>query len=106
FDKAFEVYSDVVTNPSFPDDETAAMKKRVIAQIQSEDADWLQQASRYFKQQYFGPMHSPYQFLPIGTEANVSRFTTDQMREWYADKVLASRRVLAIYGDVDPDKAK
>ena len=70
-DKAMAAYADVVNNPTFPEDEAAAMKKRVIAGIAAQDADWFAQASRYFRGQFYGPMNSPYQFLAIGTKKNV-----------------------------------
>lgn len=105
-DKAMAAYADVVNNPTFPEDEAAAMKKRVIAGIAAQDADWFAQASRYFRAQFYGPMNSPYRFLAIGTKKNVEGFTTDQMRDWYEKKVLAAPRVLAVYGDVDPDHVK
>ena len=105
-DKAMTAYADVVNNPTFPDDQVAAMKKRVIAGIAAQDADWFAQASRYFRQQFYGPMNSPYQFLAIGTQKNVEGFTTQQMRDWYEKKVLSAPRVLAVYGDVDPDHVK
>lgn len=105
-DKAMAAYADVVNNPTFPEDEASAMKKRVIAGIAAQDADWFAQASRYFRAQFFGPMNSPYQFLAIGTQKNVESFTTQQMRDWYEKKVLAAPRVLAVYGDVDPDHVK
>ena len=88
---ALEAYADVVNNPTFPADELEPMKQRVIAGIQSQDADWTTQAFRYFKQQYFGPSNSPYQFLTIGTADNVKAFTREQLQQWYKDKVLTSR---------------
>jgi zinc protease len=105
-DKAMDAYADVVNNPAFSEDESKAMKRRVVAAIASQDADWSAQAGRFFKHEYFGPMNSPYQFLPIGTQKNVESFTTQQMRDWYEKKVLAAPRVLAVYGDVDPDHVK
>lgn len=106
FDKAFEAYADVVNNPTFPQDETAAQKKRILAAIGEQDADWFAQAQRYFKKQFFGPMNSPYQFAPIGTQKNVESFTTGQMKDWYWQKVQSAPRVLAVFGDVDPDHAR
>jgi zinc protease len=106
FEKTLDVYGDVVNHPAFPDAEIAPMKLRIAAAIQSEDAEWDQQAIRYFKQQFFGAVHSPYRFLPIGTRENVEKFTADQIRQWYSQKVLAGRRVLAIFGDIDIDEAK
>ena len=106
FDKAFEVYADVVNNPTFPDDQVADMKRRIEAAIAAEDADWSAQAFRFFKKEFFGPMNSPYQFLPIGTKENVERFTSQQLRDWYEQKVQSAPRVLAVFGDVDPDHVK
>jgi predicted Zn-dependent peptidase len=77
------------------------MKQRVSAAIDSQDADWNAQAMRFFKKSYFGPMNSPYQFMPIGTKPNVAKFTPDDLRKFYGERVLHARRVLAVYGDVD-----
>jgi len=106
FGKVFEAYADVVNNPSFPDDESAAMKKRIEAAIAGEDADWEHQMMRFFKKEFFGPLNSPYQFLPIGTAKNVDGFTVQQMRDWYEQKVQNAPRVLAVFGDVDPDEVQ
>ena len=71
YDRDFTVRVDlplVVNNPSFPGAEVKPMKERILAQIEGEDADWEQQALRFFKKQYYGPINSPYQFLPRGTK--------------------------------------
>jgi zinc protease len=106
FAKTMEVYADIINNPAFSDEELAPLKKRVVAAIKSQDADWHQQTVRFFKKEYYGPLNSPYQFLAEGTEQNAETFTARQVRDWYTSKVLNSRRVLAIYGDVDVEKAK
>ncbi len=106
FDKFADLYADVVKNPKFAPDEVAATKQRVAAQIAGEDASWDAQAMRFFKQSFFGPTGSPYQFMPVGTAANVEKLTSDQLRDWYTGHVLGGRKVLAIYGDVDPDHAE
>ena len=105
-DSLMGLYADVVRNPKFADDEVAAMKQRIDADIAGEDASWDAQAIRFFKKSYFGPTGSPYQFLPIGTRAVVDKLTPEQLRKWYAEKVLGGRKVIAIYGDVDPDHAE
>jgi zinc protease len=106
FEKTLAAYADVVNHPSFPEAELGPMKERIEAAIVGEDADWSAAAFRFFKQEFFGPMNSPYRFMAIGTKENVDRFTIEQIRQWYAQKVMAGRRVLAIYGDVDPEQAK
>ena len=106
FDKAFATYADVVNNPAFQDAEAAAMKKRIEAAIAAQDADWSAQAGRFFKEKFYGPLQSPYQFMPIGTAKNVESFSAQQMRDWYEKKVQPAPRVLAVFGDVDPDHVK
>jgi zinc protease len=103
FDKTMDVYADVVTHPAFDGKELAMMKTRVDADISSQDADWTAQAMRFYKHEFFGPGNSPYQFMPIGTSENVDKFTADQLRDWYKDKILGGHRVIAIYGDIDLD---
>ncbi len=103
FDSLMGLYADVVKHPKFADDEVAAMKQRIDADIAGEDANWDAQAIRFFKKSFFGPTGNPYQFLPIGTTAVVDKLTPEQLRKWYAERVLSRSRVLAIYGDVDCD---
>jgi zinc protease len=106
FDKTLDVFIDVVQNPVFPEEETELMKRRVTAAIQSQDADWFAASFRYFRKSYFEPKNSPYQYLAIGTEENVQGFTPQQVRQWYTDKVLKAPRVLAVYGDIDVERAR
>jgi len=104
--RTLEVFADVVKNPTFPDSEVAILQKRIVAAIDAQDADWFGQAMRFFRKTYFAPHNSPYQFLPIGTKQNVEQFTPIQARQWYTQKILKSRRVLAIFGDVDTQQAR
>ncbi|HWE00762.1 MAG TPA: pitrilysin family protein [Tepidisphaeraceae bacterium] len=106
FARTMSVYADIVNHPAFDEAQLAPMKNRIVAAIKGEDADWTQQAIRFFKKEYYGPSNSPYQFLSEGTRQNAEKFTIQQVRDWYEKKILASRRVVAIYGDVDADAAK
>lgn len=106
FSRAMGVYADIVKNPTFPDAELAPVKQRVLAGIEGQDADWHSQAMRFFKKQYFGPLNSPYQFVSVGQKSLIEQATAAQLREWYQSKVLAGRKVLAIYGDVTLDEAQ
>jgi zinc protease len=101
FAKTMEVYADVVNHPSFPEAELGPIKQRTLGAIESIDSDWTNQAMRYFKKVYFGPLNSPYQFMTIGTKETVPTFTPEQLKSWYTQKILPSKRVIAIYGDVD-----
>ena len=100
-DKGLSVFSDLVHNPTFPDDEVKAVKQRVEAAIDDQDRDWFGGGSRYFHSVFFGRSGSPYQFTVLGTKETVEKFTPQDLRKWYSEKVLKGKRVLAIYGDID-----
>ncbi len=104
-DRTLEVYSDVVNHPAMAENQVADMKRRILAAIESQDAAWDQQAFHFFKHQFFGPMHSPYQFQVIGTKENIARFTTADLRQWYESKVKKAPHVMAIFGDIDTEQA-
>ncbi len=106
FDKTIEVFADVANNPAFPAAELAPMKQRIDAAIAGEDADWTAQSMRFFKQSFYGDSHNPYRLMPIGTLENVDRFTVNQLNDWYKTRVLAGRRVIAIYGDINLDSTE
>ena len=85
FAKAMEVYADVVNNPPFPDDrgggdEAARRWPPSPARTPTGRSRRCGSSSKTF----YGPMNSPYQFMPVGTEENVDGFTQEQMRDWYA----------------------
>jgi zinc protease len=103
---AMKVYSDIVLHPDFPESQAVEMKQRIAAQIAAQDAAWHDRAFRFFKKEFFGPGNSPYRFMAVGTADNVQKFTTDQMKQWYAQKILTAPRVLAIFGDVDAEQAR
>src|SRR5205823_2350008 len=94
--KTLEVFADVVRNPTFPDNEVTAMKKRVEAAIERQDADSFAGSMRFFRKTYFTPTHSPYQFLSIGTKENAAGFTPGQIHQYYNEKIVKPHRVLAV----------
>ena len=106
FGRTFEVFADVVRNAAFPDEEVKMMKQRVLEQIKAQDAEWFNSAYRFFRKSYFAPARSPYQFMALGTAKSVEKFGASDVRRWYAEKVLAGRKVLAVYGDIDVEATR
>ncbi len=106
FGKTIEVFADIVENPAFPESEFKQVQERTLAAIEAQDADWFNQSQRFFRETYFGPRKSAYQFLPIGTTERVKSFNVGQAREWYEKTIGPAPRVLAIYGDVDVAQVK
>lgn len=105
FPKMLDLYCDVFKNANFPQSEIEPMKQRILAAIASEDSTWNTQAVDFFKKIFFGQMNSPYQFIPLGPANNVKGFDRKQITDWYA-AAKKTRRVLAIYGDINIEDAK
>ncbi len=104
--KVAEVFADIINNPAFDEKELAAMKSRIGAAIYSQDSDWSSQAFRVFKEKYYGPLKSPYQFTAIGTRQNLDGFDAEMVRDWYEKFAMNGPRVLAIFGDVSAEEAE
>jgi zinc protease len=103
--EALAMFAELLHKPSFPAEELEPMQKRVLAALDGQDADWLAASMRYFRQQYFGPLNSPYQFIALGSQANVRGFTIQQVRDWYTKRILAAPRVIVIFGDINTQQA-
>ena len=106
FEKAFTTWAAMVNTPSFDAQEFPSMKERIAGDIKGQDANWEEQAFHFFRGKFFEPLKSPYQYAPEGTADNLNKFTVEQSKKYYYNTILKAPRVLAIYGDVDPDKAK
>jgi hypothetical protein len=105
FAKAFEVYADVVNNPSFPDDELATMKQRVLPQIASQDATgrrrrFVSSSRSTSADELAVPVHA------LGQEPNVKQLGRGSASRLVRKKVRPASASVAIYGDVDPAKAE
>ena len=106
FDDYMGLFADVARHPAFDPDELAGLKQRVDAAIAGRDAAWDDQTIHFFHASFFGATGSPYRLPVEGRPGVVDHLTVDQVRRWYADKILGGRRVIAIYGDVDPAHAE
>ena len=100
FDKAFEVFSEIVLQPSFPQEELVKVKQQVLASIAQMDNSWWQASSRYFRSQFF--VDSPYRRTWQGSKQGVEAIERGTLETFHRENVLASRTVLAVFGDVDP----
>jgi zinc protease len=103
--QTLDIFADVFKNANFPDSEIDPMKARINAAITGEDSIWNTQAVNFFKKTFFGPDNSPYQFNVLGTPDNLKRFDRGQIVQWYKS-AQKSRRVLAIYGDIDVNETE
>ncbi|MHC4982523.1 MAG: M16 family metallopeptidase [Planctomycetota bacterium] len=118
FDGALEIFADVVTRPTFPQEELDILRPTLLARIEAYDEHWYGQLNKFFREKFFT---GPYSMLPAGREEVVENTTVEQVRRYHESRVLkhaelvaltpAPKRsfinrpgVLAVFGNFDPER--
>jgi zinc protease len=99
FEKGLEILSDVVINPSFPEEEIEKQKEDTLLAIKRIDESWEREVARLFRQEFF--VQHPYRNDLVGTEGSVRRFSREDLVEFYRRLVMPNNMVLAVFGDID-----
>jgi zinc protease len=100
---AFDMIRDVVRYPSFPAERFSEVKDDLLAEIQAQDDDPQRAARRlFFEEAYRGhPLRRP----ASGYKATVENVTLDDVKAHYARFFRPENAVIAVAGDIDPDRA-
>ena len=104
FDWALDLLADIAQNAQFPEDEIAKQRQDTLIAIKKSDESWQTEVMRLFKKNYF--QRTSYVNDKLGTQESVGAFTRDDILAFYHKMVNPTHSVLAIYGDIDPKKAK
>ena len=99
FEKGLEIFSDVLMNPAFKDEETAKLKTEVMAAIKRQE-DYL--PGYTFKLLYRELYRThPYGMPVLGSPETVNPFTYDALKRHHDSVFVPERMILSIVGDVD-----
>ena len=103
-DFGFDLLSDVIMNPIFPEDKFNKKKERVKGNLKAkeEDPDFL--ASREFNKSLFGS--HPYGRLISGTSESIDNITRDDLVKFHATYYLPENSVMSVVGDVEPGEVE
>lgn len=104
FDWALDLLADVAQNAQFPKDEIEKQRQDTLLAIKKSDESWHNEVMRLFKKNYF--QKTSYINDKLGTLDSVGAFTREDILAFYRKMVNPTHSVLAIYGDVDPAKAR
>lgn len=104
FDWAIELLGDVAKNAQFPPEEIEKQRQDTLIAIKRTDEQWQNEVIKLFKKNYF--KKSPYVNDRLGTPESVKTFTRDDLLAFYRKMVNPTHSVLAVYGDIDPEKTK
>ena len=104
FDKSWDIFADVATNPAFTKEDVNLVKSRLVSSL-SVDTDepdtYLQRLQE--KVAYAG---HPYLNRPQGTAESVARLTAEDLRAYHKSVMQTSRLLLVIVGDLDAAQLK
>ena len=93
--------ADVLRNPTFAEREVKWVRKHQLAQIRSENDDWMAPAQRLFQEALF--RHYSYRFRAVGTRPSIKHLSAMQLKQFHAQYCNPSNMVLAVYGDIVPN---
>jgi zinc protease len=102
FEKGLEILSDVLMNPSFPEEEIGKQREDTLLAIKRIDESWEREVTRLFRHHFF--IEHPYRNDLVGTEESVRRFTRKDIVGFYRRVVVPNNMVLAVFGDIDIER--
>ena len=92
-----DLLADVATNPSFPEEEIADLKRVEIASVRQVHDDPSELGRRHLRRLIYGDDH-PYARFP--TEDSIAAITRADLVSWHATRFRPGVAILAIAGDV------
>lgn len=103
-DKLFPVLEDVITNPTFPEDEIVKRKQRWIAELEQAKESPRQVIGSYYNKFLFAD--SPYGNPVNGTQQSVDKIDRKAITDFYLKNIRSENCAIAIVGDFEFNKMK
>ncbi len=97
-DEGWEIFSDVILNPTFDSDELEKAREKALAAKDSEADNLVLTVMRLFRETLYGD--HPYSMPKTGTKENIKKFTRDDLMKYYRAHAVASEMIIAVVGDV------
>ena len=98
--KALDLYADVILNPSFPEADFKRLQKQRLAGIKREKTEPNAMALRVMPGLLYGKDHAyGNPFTGSGTEANVAKLTTADLKKFHQTWFKPNNATLVIVGD-------
>jgi zinc protease len=100
--KGFELFSDVLLNPVFPQDEIDRKKELIKGYLRQREENPSFLAGRAFKKEIFGK--HPYGRLIEGDVETIENIKREGLIRFYSDYFLPNNSILSIVGDLTSDE--
>lgn len=103
FQPAFSMFTEVLTNPTFPESEFKRIQKQTLLSLTQQDEQPASIVGKAFYHAIYGS--NPYGHPVTGTKETVSTFTDQDLRNFYKDFYTAKNAMITIVGNIDKTKA-
>jgi zinc protease len=103
-DKALDLFTKVLTQPAFPDEEIRREKEKTLATIQVEEDQPREVAEKAFQKALF--LSSPYGHPADGTKESVPKITLEDISGFYRTFYHPNNFILAVVGDISQDEVQ
>ncbi|MDP3296269.1 MAG: pitrilysin family protein [Thermodesulfovibrionia bacterium] len=103
-DLGFDLLSDTILNPLFPDDELNKKRERIKGGLRAQEENPEFVASREFKKAVFG-IH-PYGRLVQGSPEALDKIKRDDLVNFHSTFYAPNNAIMSVVGDVTPEEVK
>jgi zinc protease len=103
-DKGWDLFMDVLTQPTFPEEEIKREVEKTLAAIQSAEDQPDVVAEKEFQKTLF--LNSPYGHPVEGTKESLPRITRETIVRFYRTYYHPNNAILTIVGDITADEVK
>jgi zinc protease len=100
--KGFEIFSDVLLHPSFPQEEILRIKELIKGSLKHQEEDPSFLADRAFRKEVFGD--HPYARLLEGSIETIDILTKEDMTKFYSAYFVPNNSILSIAGDLSAEE--
>jgi zinc protease len=100
----FDLLSDVLLNPSFPEDELDKKRERVKGRLKAQEEDPRFVASKEFKKSVFG--RHPYGRLVAGSAETLDKISRSDLVEFHKAFYTSNNAIMSVVGDVTVNEVK
>jgi zinc protease len=103
-DKGFDLFMEILTQPTFPDEEIRREIEKTLAAIHASEDEPGDVAERAFKKALFSS--GPYGHSVEGTKESVQGITRDDLVSFHRTFYRPNKSILVAVGDVKPEEFK
>lgn len=101
-DTGFEIFSDILLNPTFPEEEIKRKKDMIIGNLRQSEENPSFVVDRVFRKEVYGD--HPYGRLITGTEETISRIKREDIVKFHNDYYRPNNAILSIVGDITSEE--